>query len=179
MLWIYSKWVEKKPFLLWKEQKYSIVEMFVFIILLFFITFVSLASTNGVLRYIGIFEDKNTVLNNIIKIVQNDYFLIFYITITAGVVEELFFRGYMLPRVTFLTKNKWVGIITTSLIFGGLHYKYGTIFQVVGPFIIGFILAVFYDIKRSLKIAVIFHFLWDLMAIAILLITMKMGLKIH
>lgn len=179
LLWIYSKWVEKQPFLLWKEQKYSIIEKFVFIILLFFITFVLLISANGILRYVGVFENKSSVLNYLIKVIQNDYLLIFYILITAGVVEELFFRGYILPRITLLTKNKWVGIISTSLLFGGLHYRYGTVFQVVGPFIIGFILAVFYDIKRSLKTAVIFHFLWDLMAIAILLIAMKMGLKIQ
>jgi len=35
--------------------------------------------------------------------------------------EELFFRGYLMPGMGLLTKNKWLPLIITSVLFGLIH----------------------------------------------------------
>jgi membrane protease YdiL (CAAX protease family) len=35
--------------------------------------------------------------------------------------EEVFFRGYLLPRVTAWVKRPWVAAVLTTLVFAGLH----------------------------------------------------------
>jgi membrane protease YdiL (CAAX protease family) len=36
--------------------------------------------------------------------------------------EEYFFRGYLMQGIGVLARNKWVPLLITSLIFGGLHF---------------------------------------------------------
>lgn len=36
--------------------------------------------------------------------------------------EEYFFRGYLMQGIGIAAKNKWVPLLITSVIFGGLHY---------------------------------------------------------
>jgi membrane protease YdiL (CAAX protease family) len=36
-------------------------------------------------------------------------------------LEELVFRGYMMPGLSLLTKNKWIPWVVTSMIFGLIH----------------------------------------------------------
>jgi len=45
--------------------------------------------------------------------------------------EELFVRGYLMPAVSLISKNKWIPLMVTSLVFGLIHFdnpeidKYG------------------------------------------------------
>ncbi len=54
----------------------------------------------------------------------------FYLLILVSVLllpfqtgfEEFFFRGYLMQGVANLSRNRWVPLLVTSIIFGGLHY---------------------------------------------------------
>lgn len=53
---------------------------------------------------------------------------VFLLGLTAGVAEELIFRGAMLPRF---------GILLTSLLFAAVHTQYGITFATLEVFLIG------------------------------------------
>jgi membrane protease YdiL (CAAX protease family) len=98
-------------------------------------------------------------------ILRENHWLIFLTALTAGIVEELTFRGYLLPRMVSIFKSPAMGIIVSSVIFGLIHFGYGTVMQLVGPFFIGFILALYYYKYRNIKVIIFVHVVWDVMAI--------------
>jgi len=82
------------------------------------------------------------------------------VMLRAGIVEELFYRGYIMERLYKITNNRIIYLITPSIIFGLLHYRQG-----IGGIIIatatGLLFSYFYWIKRDLKINIMAHFLAD------------------
>jgi len=104
---------------------------------------------------------------DVMKVLQHNYPLMFFTLITAGIMEELVFRGYLLPRLNLLFKNKWLSIVLSSILFGLIHLGWGTIQNVVVPFFIGIIFAIFYERYRNIKILMLCHFLWDLLVLSL------------
>lgn len=82
------------------------------------------------------------------------------VMIRAGIVEELFYRGYAIERLEWLTRNKWVAGILPLLIFTAAHFKLGVSGMIIA-FILGAILTVFYMWKRDLIANMTGHFLID------------------
>lgn len=94
-----------------------------------------------------------------------------FTALTAGVTEEFIFRGYLQPRLTVIFKNPYAAIILSSLLFGLLHFKYGTLANVIGPIFIGLIFSLYYWKYRNLTVLILCHFLWDLISLLILINT--------
>jgi membrane protease YdiL (CAAX protease family) len=82
------------------------------------------------------------------------------VMIRAGIVEELFYRGYAIERLEWLTKNKWVAAIVPLLVFTAAHVKLG-VSGMIAAFILGSILTAFYMWKRNLIANMTGHFLID------------------
>ncbi len=62
---------------------------------------------------------------------------LFYMLI-IGPVEELIFRVYVQETfISFFNKNKWIGVILASMLFGIWHLINGSFFQVLFTFMIG------------------------------------------
>ncbi|MFV5702790.1 lysostaphin resistance A-like protein [Flavobacterium sp. XS2P12] len=99
------------------------------------------------------------------KLFKNNIFLILFTSITAGVSEELIFRGYLIPRLEILLKNTRVAILTSSILFGLIHYSYGSLIQIIGPIFIGLVFALHYKKYKNIKILIMCHFLWDLLVL--------------
>jgi hypothetical protein len=102
-----------------------------------------------------------------------NHWIIYLTCITAGVVEELLFRGYLLPRLQVLLKHPAIAICISTLFFALMHATYGTIGQVVGPFYIGLIFAIYYYKYRNMKVIIFCHIMWDLMVIGAMLMFKK------
>lgn len=76
--------------------------------------------------------------------------------------EEYFFRGYLMQGIGALVKNKWLPLIITSVVFGGLHFfnpevgKLGNIIMVyyIGT---GFLLGIMTLMDDGLELALGFH----------------------
>ncbi|MBN8854098.1 MAG: hypothetical protein BGO55_06880 [Sphingobacteriales bacterium 50-39] len=173
VLWLYATKVEKQPLLIWEENKYSAGTHISHVFALFFIIMISVAFINFFLSPLT-HEESSKVLHRIVDFLGKNLFLLVFTALTAGVTEELIFRGYLQPRLELLLKNPYWAIFISSLIFGLAHFRYGTVKNVVDPFIIGLGLAVYYWRYRNIKVAIIFHFLWDL---AGLLLLVKIGAK--
>ena len=76
--------------------------------------------------------------------------------------EEYLFRGYLMQGIGVLAKNKWLPLLTTSFIFGGLHFfnpeveKLGNIVMIyyIGT---GLFLGVITLMDEGLELALGFH----------------------
>ena len=91
------------------------------------------------------------------------YDLFFYLLI-IGPVEEFIFRVYLQDTfVSFFEKNKWLGIVIASLLFGLWHIINGSIIQVLFTFGIGLVFGFAkYKIKNCGYAGVAFaHGLYD------------------
>jgi membrane protease YdiL (CAAX protease family) len=93
--------------------------------------------------------------------------LVWLTAITAGITEELMLRAYLIPRLQLLFKNDYIPVIVSSVLFGFLHFGYGTALNIVGPMVIGLIFGFHYVRYRNIKILIIVHFLWDYLLIAL------------
>lgn len=89
--------------------------------------------------------------------------LLFYLLI-IGPVEELVFRVYLQDAfVSFFEKQKWLGVVISSLLFGLWHIINGNVVQVVFTFGIGLVFGFAkYKIKDCGYVGVSFgHGLYD------------------
>ena len=87
------------------------------------------------------------------------------LALAAGVCEELLFRGFLQPWLTSLS-SPLVGILVASVIFGLLHYA--SFFYFFITFVIGVILGVVYWASESLLLVVVWHAVYDLIAMGVL-----------
>lgn len=160
-IWLYALKFENQKLLIWEEKKYNISFYLISIILIFLTLFIGVITIQVFFKLLGL-ENKSLVLQKIIQFLKHKHLLLFFTALTAGVVEELIFRGYLQPRLTKIFKNPHVAIFISCSLFALMHYKYGTVINVVGPFFIGLVFAYFYWKYQNIKILIFCHFLWDL-----------------
>ncbi len=164
ILFIYVRQIEKQPLLLWQEKKYSVGYYILSVITTLLVVVAVLIVFSIVWTLLGLKKDSNS-LNKIIDIFRHNHFLVVLTCLTAGITEELVFRGYIMPRLQLLFNKTYLSIIISSVIFGLIHFGYGTALNVIGPFIIGLVFALHYYKYRNIKILIICHFLWDYVVI--------------
>lgn len=76
--------------------------------------------------------------------------------------EEYLFRGYLMQGIGVLVKNKWVPLILTSVVFGGLHFfnpevtKMGNIIMIYYVST-GFLLGIMTLMDEGMELALGFH----------------------
>lgn len=83
----------------------------------------------------------------------------FFVSIAAGVGEELFFRGFLQPKL---------GIVIVSILFGLVHFifNFKKYFFVILIYVgIGFLFGLVYEVSQTLWVPVVFHVLYDFSAI--------------
>jgi membrane protease YdiL (CAAX protease family) len=89
--------------------------------------------------------------------------LITLVVIRAGVVEELFYRGYAIERLQALGLNRFWAAALPLIIFGVAHWTGGWA-NIVIALALGVILSAFYLWRRDLVANMIAHFLVDFVA---------------
>jgi membrane protease YdiL (CAAX protease family) len=88
-----------------------------------------------------------------------------FIAVFAAVGEELFFRGVLQRLFIKLTKNPWIGIILSALLFSGFHLQFYGFFP---RLLLGVILGVLYWYSGSLWTAIIAHFVYDAFLVSLI-----------
>jgi hypothetical protein len=86
--------------------------------------------------------------------------LLVFIVFRAGVVEELFYRGYAIERIESLRLNRFWAVVIPLTIFGVAHWTGGWA-NILIALALGVILSVFYVWRRDLVANMIAHFLVD------------------
>lgn len=82
--------------------------------------------------------------------------------ITAGICEEILFRGYALERLALFTKNIWIAGLVGTILFTLAHApRYGFRPDLIGVFAIGAILSLVYIWRRNIAGCIALHWLID------------------
>lgn len=89
-----------------------------------------------------------------VELVKN----LFFISLFAGVGEELFFRGILQRIFIRMTQNHWIGIVLTAAIFSGIHFQFYGFFP---RLLLGILLGAIYWYSGSIWTAILAHFLYD------------------
>jgi membrane protease YdiL (CAAX protease family) len=88
----------------------------------------------------------------IVWLVAQPVWIKILIVVSAMVVEELFFRGFLQPRV---------GAVAATLMFTAAHGSYGQPLVLVGILVIGTVLAVTFAIYKNVLPCVVAHGVFD------------------
>lgn len=83
---------------------------------------------------------------------------VIFISVFAGIGEELFFRGVLQRLFIRALKNPWAGIIFTALLFSALHVQF---FGFIPRLLLGILLGAIYWYSGSLLTAMVAHFVYD------------------
>ncbi|MDB5032475.1 type II CAAX endopeptidase family protein [Mucilaginibacter sp.] len=158
-LWWFAAQFENQPLLIWKEKQSGIKFILLWTVFLFLLILAAnlIADITTLLGY----HQNKEILRQISRFITGRYFLIAFISITAGVTEEIIFRGYILTRLSLLFKNQYIPIVISALLFSGMHYTYNSPREFVFTFLGGTIMAVHYNRYGNLKPLIIAHTLID------------------
>lgn len=159
VLLFYAFKIEHQPLLLWKEEN-NTIGFFLLSVFLLYLSSIGAAIISAVPILLGEHEN-NAVVKKIVAQITGHQAMVFFIALTAGVTEELIFRGYLLTRLSQWFKNNVAAIIVSSLLFSALHYKYGSLRELIFTFLIGVIFSIYYIKYRNIKAVIVTHFLID------------------
>ncbi len=163
IIYIWVLKVEKQKFLLWSESKPSALFYLVSIASMLAAIILLAGILHKIESYFG--WDNSEKLKAMLQLLWKNKLLLLFTTLSAGIMEELLFRGYLMPRLQLLLKNSWLTIIISSLLFGLAHYSYGSWSQVINPLFIGLIFAWHYQKYRNIKVLILCHFLIDFLSV--------------
>lgn len=164
---VYNFFIENRSFFVWEDKKYSFTFYVGAVITLYLVSSIGGAFLNAIIMLLT----KEKISERILELsglFKNNYFLIFFTCLTAGVVEELLMRAYIQPRIEKIYNSPLLGVIGSAILFGILHSTYGTVGQIVVPFFIGLVFAMFYKIYSNIKILIICHFMFDFISMMIM-----------
>jgi len=82
------------------------------------------------------------------------------VVLRAGIVEEVFYRGYSIERIQALTGSRSIAAIVPLIAFALFHYRQG-IAGIIIAAILGGVLTAFYLWRRNLAANILGHFAVD------------------
>ena len=164
LIYLFAIKIEKQKFLLWDDKKYSF--LFYIISIISIIGLVILSSFIPlILVPFGLKIEHSLLLKEMLNYMHSHPVLLVFTCLTAGVVEELIFRGYLIPRLNILCNNSYLPVIISALLFGAVHFTYGTVTNIIVPTFIGLIFGFYYQKYRNLKVLILCHFFIDLQSL--------------
>lgn len=153
---LYSRVIERGPFLLWTETgrgwKFHLLSL-----LAVFAATILLGILN---RAIGGAPNTEQAAKDMAYWDAHPWLFLF-MGLTAGCTEELLMRGYLQPRLQLLTRSTWTAILVSAAIFSLAHYTNSPPPKLVLLFVQGALFAWHYRRYRSLVALMVAHVLID------------------
>lgn len=84
----------------------------------------------------------------------NFLIMLFIVGLGAGLTEELFFRGLLIPLLTRSTKFVWMAILVSAIIFSLLHFSIYNFFPIL---LIGLLFGYLFVKVQDLKLNIFIH----------------------
>jgi membrane protease YdiL (CAAX protease family) len=163
ILYVYANKAEMNSFLLWREEKHSVLFYLKSGIILYALIYASW-TVAAIPHYLGYHED-NSLMRKANLIMQSYPVLLVVVCITAGITEELIFRGYILSRLSLFFKGTHWPVIISALIFASVHLAYKSFSEIIFVFLFGLIFGYHYQRYRNLTLLMIMHFVTDIIAL--------------
>ena len=159
VLFLYARLAERQSLLILPESKTTIGSLLLSVLALYLLS-IAAAIVSAIPVFFG-WHERNLMMKKIIQLLRGHQTMIFFIALTAGITEEIIMRGYILTRLLQLFKKPVVPVLLSSLIFAALHYRYGSLRELIFTFLIGIIFSVYYIQYRNIKAIIAAHFLID------------------
>lgn len=111
-------------------------------------------------------EWNNLNFSEILPVTNKEKKLWNYVSLTAGVTEEIIYRGFLIFALAYLFPNIsiWIIILIASILFGLAHTYQGFASGVLRTTVIGILFSILYIGLGSIFPLIIFHFLIDYLA---------------
>jgi membrane protease YdiL (CAAX protease family) len=162
LMFLYARYAEVQLFFLWQDEKYDFSFYFTSFIALYLCTF-----AGGIIAHtpywLGL-REKSEMLHKVTQVMGQYPIILVFTVITAGITEEFIFRAYMIPRLSLLFTNKSLPVIISAALFAAIHLGYKNLGEIIFALIFGLVFGYHYQKYRNIKILVVMHALWDLMA---------------
>lgn len=125
-------------------------------LVVYFLGFMAILATGAVLYFTPLFHKRNeAVVRAMLPHTPLDLLMWFGVSLTAGLCEEIIFRGYLLQQLNAWTRRPVLSIMLAALLFGSVH-----LYEGLGAILPLAALAVVYGF-------VVRHFRGDLRAVVI------------
>ena len=131
-------------------------------LLVYFLGFGAVIIVGGLLYFTPLFHKHNeAVVLAMLPHTPLDFLMWFGVSLTAGICEEITFRGYLLQQLNAWTRRPILSIIIAGLLFGSVH-----LYEGLGAILPLAALAIVYGLvvrhfKGDLRAVVIAHTLQD------------------
>jgi membrane protease YdiL (CAAX protease family) len=162
ILYFYAHKVEHSDFLLWKDKPYKF-SYYVASVIILYLLCIACGIVSVIPKVLG-WHEHNELIIAIKSLLSKNMPLLIFSAITAGITEELIFRGYLVPRLELLFKNKFMPVIISAFMFAVMHYKYRSMSELIFTFAFGILFATHYQKYRNIKILMITHAAVDLIS---------------
>jgi membrane protease YdiL (CAAX protease family) len=171
ILYLYATYAEKTKFLWWPESKQAFWFYPASFGALYLLT-IGAGIISKAPALLG-FHDNREIMFHMVTILNKSWPLLIFGAITAGVVEELIFRGYLVPRLELIFKNKYMPVIISALMFGFVHFRYHSYSEVIFASLFGVVFAIHYQWYRNIKILIVSHAIVDLVSFLVFRLAMN------
>lgn len=155
----YTRGIEKLPLATigWKQLSWKLIFTAIGLGIL-----LSLLVPVFTLLVSAVFPPSDT--GTITQVVSNfPWWILLLSVLTAGITEEILFRGYPLERLHEMTGNKWISGLISLIFFVAIHSTGWSIAHIIGVVIpLGIILTGLYFWQRNLLFVMIVHLVIDL-----------------
>ena len=95
------------------------------------------------------------------------------IALMPAIFEEMLFRGALQPIMISLTKNVFIGILITSILFSAMH---GSYYGFLPRLALGIIIGYVYYLSKNLWLSAITHFLYNAFGVTQMYVMSREGL---
>ena len=99
------------------------------------------------------FEKQTSIFDIFVTNISGVLVALFIAVIMAPIIEEIFFRGFILQTLVKRISAFW-GVIITALIFAAVHFEFRSIMPLI---ILSFILNILFVKTRSIWPCILFH----------------------
>ncbi len=132
-------------------------------ILVYILVLVASSVSGLVLQYIGLQS-----LRSLQPLINGYGFTtLFGLFLTGTFLEEVFYRGYLIERVTILTRNKWIAAFLSWFLFTIVHLKFFGLGPTLDTSVISAALVLLYLKEKSMYPCIVVHGINDALAFLI------------
>ena len=92
---------------------------------------------------------------------------LFGLFLTGTFLEEVFYRGYLIERITILTRHRWAAAFVSWLLFTLVHLKFFGLGPTIDTSVISAALVLLYMKEKSIWPCIVVHGINDALAFLI------------
>ncbi|HZY37258.1 MAG TPA: type II CAAX endopeptidase family protein [Mucilaginibacter sp.] len=162
LMLLYARYAEVQKFILWGEEKYDWTFYLLWIFVLYLLCFMS--QIISAIPYLLGLHEKSPSLLRLTHLLKQYPALGMLTAITAGITEELFFRGYLMSRLALFFKNYHHQVLISAALFCAIHISYHYWGEIIFTFSLGLIFGYHYQRFRNIKVLIVVHFIVDAVA---------------